>query len=39
MLRASLAHRAPTAGRTRYAGPPEQRRRRLPATGLFPQAT
>jgi RNA polymerase sigma factor (sigma-70 family) len=34
MLRKALAHRAPTAGRSRYSGPAEPRRRRL-----APQAT
>ena len=29
MLRKALAHRAPVAGRSRYSGPAEQRRRRL----------
>jgi RNA polymerase sigma factor (sigma-70 family) len=29
MLRKALSHRAPTAGRSRYSGPAEQRRRRL----------
>jgi len=29
MLRKALAHRAPTAGRSRYSGPAEPRRRRL----------
>ncbi|MGH3509386.1 MAG: RNA polymerase sigma factor SigE [Nocardioidaceae bacterium] len=39
MLRSALAHRAPTGDRVRYSGPPEQRRRRLPASGLSPQVS